>query len=143
MSSADVSDPFAATWRLQPDQCAYEQGQPPTAGTYCIERTETGYRFHMAWTAVDGQEHALQFEAVPDGQRHPYAGPGADEVSLTRVAANQLDSAAWGNGHRMAYASRVLSGDGRVMIVTQSGWLPDGTPYSNRSVYARINETDA
>lgn len=143
MSPADTSDPFAATWELQTEQCAYEQGQPPTAGTYRIERTQTGYRFYMAWTAVDGQTHALQFDGVPDGQRHPYAGPGTDEISLTRVAANQLDSKAWVGGHQVAHASRVLSDDGRIMVVVQSGSLPDGTPFSNRSVYARLDDTDA
>ncbi len=143
MSAPITSDPFAATWALQPEQCAYEQGQPPTAGTYRIERTQIGYRFHMAWTAVDGQEHTLQFEGVPDGQRHPYDGPGADEVSLTRVAANRLDSEAWVAGRRVAHASRILSDDGRKMIVVQSGSLPGGTPFSNRSVYVRLDDTNA
>lgn len=132
--------PFLGKWQLQADQSDYDLGEPPASGLYRIVETDDGLRFYIEWTDTEGKEHALFFDAIPDGERHPHKGDGADETRLTLVAPNQLDSEAFVAGKRVAYAMRLLSDDGQTMRVTQSGWLPDGTQFDNLSIYHRLNE---
>ena len=131
-------DPFLGTWELIPDQSRYEFGRPPASGTYRITANETGYSFIIHWTTADGQPMNAAYDAIPDGQQHPYENTAvADAVSLTRVSEQQLDSASFKAGRQIAHASRVLSADGQTMTITQSGRMPDGTPFSNHSLYRR------
>ena len=75
---------------------------------------------------------------IPDGQQHPYENPtAADFVSLTQVDERTLDSATFKGGEQIAYASRVLSDDGRTMTVSQSGNTPEGEALVNVSVYRK------
>ena len=134
-------DPFFGTWALIPDQSRYEFGPPPAGGVYQITANETGYTFTMHWTTADGQAMNAAYDAIPDGQQHPYENTAvADAVSLTRVSERQLDSASFKGGQQIAYASRVLSADRQQMTVTQSGQTPDGTSFNNLAVYQRRSD---
>lgn len=131
-------DPFLGTWELIPDQSDYQLGQPPASGTYRITANETGYTFNIQWTTADGQEMAAAYDAIPDGQQHPYENPAiADAVSLTRVSEKQLDSASFKDGQQIAHAARILANDNQTMTVIQSGQTPDGGSFSNTAVYHR------
>ena len=131
-------DRFLGTWELIADQSRYEFGQPPAGGTYTITANETGYSFTIHWTTADGQQLSAAYDAIPDGQQYPYENTAvADAVSMTRVNEQQLDSASFKSNRQIAHAARILSADGQTMTITQSGQTPDGTPFSNISVYQR------
>ncbi len=131
-------DPFIGTWKLDPSQNRYEAGSPPQNGLYIIEPLGEGYRITMKWTTPEGQSVESAYESIPDGQEYPYDKPAiADAISMTRVDARTLDSQSKKGGQVIAYARRVLSEDGQTMSITQSGTKPDGTRFSNKSVYHR------
>lgn len=131
-------DPFLGIWHLIPDQSRYEFGQPPASGTYILTANETSYTFTIQWTTADGQAMNATFDGIPDGQQYPYENPAiADAISLTRVNDRQLDSATFKNGQQIAHATRVLSANEQTMTITQTGQMPDGTPFSNISFYQR------
>ena len=132
-----MTDLFIGTWILDPEQNAYELGDPPQSGEYVIAAQGEGYHITMAWTTTDGKALSTAYDGVPDGVLHPADAPGVDTMSMTRVDDLTLDSSAFVGEQRIAYARRVLSADYQMMTVTQSGVTPDGTSFSNLSVYHR------
>ena len=133
-------DPFIGTWQLDPSKSNYELGEPPATGWYRLEATETGYLITMAWTTQAGQAMEMAYEGTPDGKVYPYADSDVvDAISMTRVSAVQLNSASFMAGQQIAHAARIMSEDGRVMTVVQSGNRTDGTLFQNTAVYRKQN----
>jgi hypothetical protein len=136
MSSS--SDLFTGTWELDPSRCRYEEGAPPRAARYVIAREPFGYVFRATWQTEEGQEEEVAFCGVPDGTRRPLVPPGeVDALSLVRVDERRMDSTAYAKGEVVSHAARVLSEDGRMMTVVQTGGRPPGKKFRNVSVYRR------
>ena len=134
-----MSDLFTGTWIMDTSENQYEQGNPPQSGRYVISANDDGsYHFHVDWETVDGQAMHTEFDGMPDGVHYPYENPlVADSVSFTRVDDRTLDSETIRAGQVIAHARRVLAADGQTMEVFQSGPLPDGGEFTNRSLYRR------
>ena len=78
------------------------------------------------------------YTGVPDGKEVRLEGnPAVDAVSMTRINARTLDTAALKEGEVVTYATRVLSEDGRVMEITMSGKNTEGRPYHNLAIYEK------
>ena len=132
------SDPFVGKWEMIPAENNYQHGAPPISGTYIIDHDGSSYRIAMRWTTVDSQQFEMAYTSIPDGIDYPYEGnPAIDTVSMTRVDEYTLDSTTKKDGQIVNHGRRVLSENGRLMTITQSGTRPDGQPYSNISVYAK------
>jgi predicted SnoaL-like aldol condensation-catalyzing enzyme len=131
--------PFLGTWRLDPDASRYEAGQPPLDGAYMLGYDGEYLHFDIEWTGADGQPQRQAIDAIPDGREHPYAGPGVDSICYTLVDAVTLDSTASLAGRVIAHARRVLQEGGAVMEIVQSGPLPGGGRFANRSLYRRAD----
>ena len=129
--------PFLATWRLDPGESRYELGQPPLDGAYTLTYDGTHLHFTIEWTGADGKPQRQEIDALPDGQEHPYSGPGVDSVCYTLVDAVTMDSTASKEGRVLAHARRVLEAGGSTMEIVQSGQRPDGSTFANRSLYRR------
>jgi hypothetical protein len=132
------NDPFLGTWVFDPEFAQYEVGQPPRSGTYVIEAADEQLRFTIDWVAADGTEHHLEILATPDGYEYPYNDPQvADAMIYTRIDEHTLDSAAKKGGTIISYARRVINPADDSMQIDQSGVRPDGTAFTNRSLYRR------
>ena len=137
--SQSASDPFTGTWQLVPAESHYQFGPPPRRATYTIQAEGAGYAFRVEWMDAAGRERTVQFSGIPDGQEYPYENPAiADTVTTTRVDDRTLDTTAKRGGIVIQHARRVLSDDGRRMMVTQSGPTPGGGTYRNVAVYERF-----
>lgn len=135
-----MADPFIGTWELDPAQSDYQLGTPPQTGLYRIApgADGTGYMISMTWTDAQGRESYAAYTAMPDGVQYAYENTEvADFISMTRLDERTLDSAIYKDGKRIAYSVRVLSEDGQTMMISQTGFAPDGSPFDNRSVYVR------
>lgn len=133
-----MTDPFLGRWKLNPRDNQYEYGFAPQKGRYTMTWEDDHYLVKMAWINAEGKEVQMSYTTIPDGQ--PHSMEAAGDLVTTRVDERTLDSEVIINGEVVAFARRVLSPDGQRMTVTQSGMTPDGTPYSNLSVYDRIIE---
>ena len=135
--------PFLGTWRLDPRESHYELGQPPQDGAYTLSYDGEHLHFDIEWTAPDGKPQRQVVDALPDGQEHPYTGPGAgpniDSICYTLVDAVTLDSTASNAGLTVAHARRVLQTSGAQMEIVQSGPLPTGGTFATRSLYRRVS----
>jgi hypothetical protein len=137
-----LSDPiyhrFLGRWVLDAASCIYEQGEPPKAGSYHIEKKGEELVFHMNWIGADGEAHDMSFCGKPDGVPVPFdGGPLADALCITAKSERELNSTACRDGIELMVATRTLSDDGVAMEIVQTVNLPDGTSSSNRSTYHR------
>ena len=138
MAEQPLYHQFIGHWTLLAESCVYEQGNAPTAGSYCIAEGEGGLLFTMRWTGAEGEQHDHSFTAPADGECHPFNGGAlADALSVTAKSAQELNSAAFKDGKELMLAMRTLSSDGLFMDVKQSVRLPDLTEPSNFSRYKR------
>ena len=137
-----TDDAFLGHWEMDPAENRYEVGQPPQSGSYTIEPEGAAYLFKMAWTNAEGQPFQMEYRTTPDGVAYPYENPAvADTIRTTRVDEFTLDTETTKGGKVIATGRRVLSPDGRTMTITQSGLRPDGTAFTNLSIYRRkIND---
>jgi hypothetical protein len=138
-TQAAALDAFLGVWRIIPAESRYELGSPPREAVYEIDRDGEWLLFSGRWTAADGRRLEMSFAGVPDGEPHAYDDPAvADTLTTTLVDARTLDTTVTKDGRMTAVGRRVLSEDGATLTVTQSGTTPDGRPFANVSVYARV-----
>lgn len=76
---------FLASWQLFPENGAYEFGSRPKSGFYKIAMDENGklLTVNINLVTLEDLAFASQYEVVPDGDIHPYAG--GDEVDAIQV----------------------------------------------------------
>jgi predicted SnoaL-like aldol condensation-catalyzing enzyme len=98
--------------------------------------------FDIEWTGQDGKTQRQSIDAIADGQEHPYTSPAVDSVCYTLVDAATLDSTASKAGQVVAHARRLLLERGAQMEIIQSGPLPGGGNFINRSLYRRAESGD-
>lgn len=137
---------YVGTWELIPELSLYAVGQMPSSGTYVIARDAPGtLALRVTWRMPgDTADRATQFGGPSDGSRVslPTGAAGApDAMTLTHVDDNTLDSAALRGADVVAYARRVVSGDGGLMSVVQEMTGADGHPVRNFQVYRRVQST--
>jgi hypothetical protein len=138
MTSPPPYEGFLGTWILLPDTCDYEQGEPPTAGTYTISEGAGRLDFSIDWTDADGASHHAEFGGPPDGSRVPFdGGELADALSIHAVSPRELTSSAYWKGDELMVAQRQLDDTGGAMRVTQVVRFPGGTSLANISVYRK------
>ena len=132
-------DQFLGTWRLLPDTCEYQQGDPPRAGTYVITEQQGLLHFKIAWTDAEGTAHEHEFSGPPNGQAEPFAGGDlADSLSIEVVSPRELNTTAFYQGRARMIAQRQLDETGGAMRLVQQIRFPDDTTLSNISVYSRV-----
>ncbi|CAG0953877.1 MAG: hypothetical protein IT322_14515 [Anaerolineae bacterium] len=135
-----VIKPFLGRWVLLADRSEYQLGQPPQEGFYTLEANQTQLKVTMAWVAADGKSFEQTYNAIPDGQDHPYPdNPAVDTISMTVVNETRLDSDAKKNQQVISYAVRQLMDEGRLMKIEMITYLPQGT-FTNTAFYARQSD---
>jgi hypothetical protein len=129
---------FVGDWAFVQEEAHYEVGQPPLEGKYRIHPIGEMLEITAEWTAADGQNYSVVYHSIPDGEQHPYENSTvADTISTKLVDETTMDTAVFKDEVMVSYARRTLSEDGHRMTVEQQGFRPDGSSFSNRSVYVR------
>lgn len=131
-------DGFLGKWQMQPELSAYEVGEPPQSGTYEIVQDGHKLTFIMDWVDAKDQAQHMAYSEICDGQFHPYTdAPIADEICLILKSDTVLESTARLASEVKLAATRTLVA-GNKLKVTMSANLPDGTPFSNHSLYIKL-----
>ena len=141
MSTPDTISRFAGTWRLLAGRSEYEFGTPPAAGRYTIEPSGDELLIVIDWTDDCGHPHSVHYSVTPDGKEYAYERPEIAEAVMARFANDRLlETFAFRNGHVAMHAERLIGEDGKSMVITQKGYMPDGQEYRNVQYYERIQE---
>jgi hypothetical protein len=144
-------DRFLGTWELVPELSLYEAGTPPASGRYTIAEPAPGVlTLHVRWQAEpDGPVRETSFGGPADGMPQALPAPAAapadspDALTLTRVDAHTLDSAALARGVVIASARRVASRDGSLLAVVQEQADATGRRTRNFQLYRRLEAGSA
>ncbi len=153
----DAGDRYLGTWELVPELSLYEAGAPPASGRYTIAEPAPGVlALRVRWQAEPGgPAHESAFGGPADGTPQPLparpadggaaaaAAAAPDALTLTRVDAHTLDSAALARGRVVASARRVASRDGALLAVVQEQVDAAGRRTRNFQLYRRAPDTAA
>ena len=120
--------PFEGTWRLLPEQSAFEQGGAPQSGTYKIAAMPGGLAFALDFIDWQGKERHIEFRLTWDSDT---------PASLELVDEHTLNTTIERDDVVVAHATRVLSEEGTRMEIVERGFTPDGKPFINRAAYLR------
>ena len=83
--------PLAGTWRLNREQSKFSVGEPPTQLEIRIEEERNGLRYQSQSVTTDGEKHAANYFARPDGFDYRVNGsPTYDHVSLELTDAHYV-----------------------------------------------------
>jgi hypothetical protein len=131
------SNPLIGTsWKLNLDKSKYSPGPPPRSST--LNFTLDGQNVKDTVQQIDAQGHANTGVVmhVYDGQPHPATiSPDYDATVLTRVDANTLIFSRLKAGKLVATGTFVVSPDGTMLIVTNTGIDRNGQPLKSVVVY--------
>ena len=137
--TAPLYEGFLGLWRLLPETCEFEQGDPPLEGICHIAAEAGALRFALQWRDATGDEHRSEHAAAPDGVPAPFAGGDlADSMSVTAESARELTSRAFYRGRERMVAQRQLSESGAAMRLVQLVRFPDGGTLVNTSIYRKV-----
>lgn len=133
-----IEHTYSATWELIPELSFYQEGEAPQSGLYEISVHDNVASFSIKWTTIDGEEKSIDFAGPLDGKQHDVEQSPGVKASYIRVNSQTLDSKMYMNDIELAYARRLVSNDGTLMAVLQTGIRPDGSSYRNTQVYRKI-----
>jgi hypothetical protein len=131
-----ASDPMIGTWKLNLSKSTYTPGPAPQSAINKFEPWEDGMKATI--DVVDGQGGKMHVEVTAkfDGKDYPIKGlPIADTISLKQVNAKQNDIV-WKKGGKVVMTGKtVISADGKIVTLTQTGTDPQGRAINNVAVY--------
>ncbi len=130
-----MSATYFGTWELIPELCHYSKGKAPDAALYQIDDEGDRIAFTVTWTA-DGHEQSVSFAPLADGTMEE-AEVNMPAHRIIPVGDDQLDGEAFIEDHLVAYASRKVSADGKLLSVLQINGV--GSEHEHRifQVYRR------
>lgn len=130
---------FAGTWRLDAEQCTYQDGDPPRSSTQRIDIREGRVIFHVESVLSDGWGVSYVLSRIPDGLERRHSDPVIADTLCTRIEGRTLETISRRGDLITRHTIRTLSEDGATLSVTQIGVNSFGQPFRNRSVYHRVD----
>ena len=134
-----MQDPFVGTWKLNPENSAFDANHRPTAATMVFE-LEGDYLIMQA-QGTDGRgqpvsERPQKF--LTDGQAHPLPGlPGLVAVATRPDSNTLLAEARREDGSVVGAGSYVVSKDGGTLTATTSGMDSQLRTFTMRTAWDR------
>ena len=133
---AQAADAFSGSWSLNPSKSNFKPGPPPKTGLLVVEYTGTTRRSVYETVGATGERARSEYVAPEDGKDYPLRGSlNADTVSLRRVNAFTIERVDKRRGQVMLVYGIRVSGDGRVLTVTQKGVTVAGDLVTNTLVF--------
>ena len=136
--SAQSSDQRIGTWKLNVAKSKYSPGPPPQSNTLKVEASGKGEKITTEGVNAQGGRTATQYTANFDGKDYPLTGSQiADTVSLRRINARITVRTDKKDGKVIQTLTRIVSEDGKTMIVRANGTNAQGQPVDNVVVWEK------
>ena len=130
-----AEDPLLGTWRLNVSKSRYNPGPPPKSQTRSYETHPLGIKATVRTVQNDGRSTIVQSVYGYDNQEHPVTGSeDLDAIVMKRVDAYTHEATLSHAGVEVGTFRRVVSRDGKQMIVTLRSRLPQA---DNVEVYEK------
>jgi len=138
-------DPFAGTWKLNPQKSRYPHGACPKRMVIVMEPTGEGVRYRSETTYADGNSSRSEYTANYSGKQAIVVGSAGLllPVSLKRLDADIVVASYMRGLQVVATSKRVVSKDGRLMTITTTSADKSGKNVTTIGVYDKSNEVAA
>ena len=135
-ASAQGSDPFVGTWKLNMAKSTFNPGPAPKSQTVMIGGTDQARKITVDVTPATGAAQHWEVSG-PSGTDVPVVGnnPNADTYMMKRVNATTLEAQYKKAGKPTLKQTAVVSADGKTLTVTASGTDVQGRAIKNVVVY--------
>ena len=136
---AKAADNNIGTWKLNTVKSRFNPSRTPNSQTLKIEEWGAdGVKYTADGVDADGRATHSEFQVRYDGKFVPVKGnPDANTLAFTRLASNTIESTMRLNGKQTSIMRIVVSSDGRMMTITQTGTNAAKQDVRNTIVYDR------
>jgi hypothetical protein len=135
-----MQDPFIGTWILNVAKSQFDANHRPQAGTIVIEIDPEGHYLEKAEGISEKGEKVAERPQryIADGQGHPIPGlPGLSYWAM-RVDANTMTGEAKReDGSVVGGATKIVSADGKSMMIDNFGWDSQLRQFKMRTAWDR------
>lgn len=136
VASAQGSDAFNATWKLNTAKSTYSPGPGPKSQTIKLEGTDAARKITVDLTPANG--NPVHWEVSGGlGTELPVVGTNAnaDHYVLKRINPTTLEAQYMKDGKPTIKQTAVVSADGKTLTVTASGTDAQARTVNNVAVY--------
>ncbi len=139
-----MPDPFDGTWKLNAAKSKFVSGPALKSDVVEIEEKNGGIECTMNPVNPDGKARTVKWIAKYDGRDYPAEiAPYADMVALNRIDEHTVN-AVYKKGGKEIFSERwVVSGDGKMLTMTQTGKNPPAQGIRNTLVYQKRHSFEA
>ena len=139
LATAQPTDPFVGTWRLNLAKSKYSPGPPPKSVTATYEAAGSGYKISVKTEPASGPTGEWSYTTGLDGKDSPVTGnnPNADTMAVKRIDAHTLETVSKKGGKVTITAQNVVSADGKTRTNTQTGTDATGQKVYNVLVFEK------
>lgn len=129
---AQKPDPTIGTWKLNLAKSKFSPDPLAKSLTLRVEPAGEGVRISVEGVDPEGKPMSWQVTAQYDGKDYPVTGsPLYDTYALKRINASTTESMQKKDGKVVFTNRRVVSKDGKVLTVTQTGTNAQGKLVKN------------
>lgn len=139
IATAQASDPVVGTWKLNVAKSKFTRGPALKSDTRTYTESTDGM-MHVTLKSIgdDGKETTLMRVFKQDGKDYPVNdSSGVDSLTETRVNAHIAKYAEKKAGKTLLAGRRVLSKDGKMLTVVETGTDPTGAKIQRTLIYDR------
>jgi hypothetical protein len=130
-----AADPFAGTWKLNPEKTKYTTGSPPKNITLVIEEQGTNLQVTATGTNSDGSPISVKFTVPISGGTGSVQEGDANGVTSRRISANVRENSFTKDGKEIRTRHLVVSKDGKTMTSKVKGTNPNDSPVVGTDVF--------
>lgn len=118
-----AADPVVGTWKLNVAKSKFTAGAALTAGTRVYTDAKGLYTLDQKLTGADGKEMSLriQYRDGKDVKQATDAAVGTDATVAKKIDANTWDFDLKKDGKVVGHVHRVVSADGKTLMVHNTG----------------------
>lgn len=137
-ATAQTTDSFLGTWRLNVQKSKYSPGPVPKSIVTVYEAAGKGVKVTVTNDTGAGKIQ-YSYTSNLDGRDSPVTGnnPNADTVAVRRIDARTLEVVSKKGGQVTVTQRNVLAADGKSRTVTTTGTNAQGQKVNNVGVFER------
>jgi hypothetical protein len=124
--TAFAADPIVGTWKLNVEKSKLSSADALTAGTRVYTEANGVYTLEQRYTAKDGKEITSHAEYSDGKDMKQDMGGRADATYAKKVDANTWNFVLKKDGKVVGHVHRVVSADGKMLTVHNTGALLSG-----------------
>jgi hypothetical protein len=120
VGTAYAADPIVGSWKLNVAKSTFNPGPAPKSGARVYSESAGLYTLDQKITGADGKENTLHVQ-YRDGQEVKTPGGTVDSTVAKKMDANTWDFDVKMGGKVVGHVHRVVSPDGKVLTVHNTG----------------------